>query len=357
MVKSTHLLGWRESTSSSTEPSGSLESFAPPAGTLVGGSGPHGVPQTAPVSSLRAADSPRLAGLSDEHINMLAALECQLPPILVHRPTMQIIDGMHRLQAAILRGDSTIAVEFFDGSRQDAFLHAVRANVEHGLPLTHADRVAAVVRIIASHPQLSDRAIAQVAGVSAPTVGSIRRRTTTGGAPQVERIGRDGRVRPLNGAMGRRRASEMIRRRPEASLREIAHEAGVSVGTVRDVRHRMRRGEDPVPRGLGHERRSPVPAGGPHPPAIEHVETGLRTSRYGEIIENLCKDPSLRFNQNGRNLLQWLGINLIPRENIAVFADAIPPHCTKTLAELARGSAEMWTRLAEQLDRRARGIE
>jgi hypothetical protein len=312
---------------------------------------------TAPVSSLRPADSPRLAGLNDGHAHVLAAVEGPLPPILVHRPTMHVIDGMHRLQAAILRGDRTIAVEFFDGGTHDAFLRAVQANVEHGLPLTRADREAAVVRIIASHPQLSDRAIAKVAGVSAPTVGSIRRRTAPGADPDLGRVGRDGRIRPLNSAVGRRKASELIRQRPGASLREVAHQAGVSVGTVRDVRHRMQRGEDPVPFGLVRDRRSPEPATGHQNPVLESVEAGMRASRYGAVVESLCKDPSLRFNKNGRSLLQWLGINMVPPESISIFANAVPSHCAKTMAELARGSAEMWTQLADQLDRRARDIE
>jgi hypothetical protein len=36
----------------------------------------------------------------------------KLPPILVHRATNRIIDGMHRLEAAKLRGDETISVRF-----------------------------------------------------------------------------------------------------------------------------------------------------------------------------------------------------------------------------------------------------
>jgi transposase len=308
----------------------------------------HGHALLVPLSRLRPADSPRLAGLSQDHVRVLAAVEEALPPILVHRPTMQVIDGMHRLHAAMLRSEEAIAVEFFDGSDRDVFLRAVHANVAHGLPLTRADREAAVVRIISSHPHLSDRAIAAIAGVSAPTVGAIRRRTTDEAHQTTARIGRDGRIRPLNSDEGRRIAGEVIRTRPDASLREVAKAAGVSAATVHDVRERLRRGEDPVP-----SRRPSGLAGNRAIPAAPALAAG-----YDSIVENLRKDPSLRFNENGRTLLQWLGVHLIgPEHQAAAFVSTIPPHCTKIVAELARSSALIWTRLAERLEQRVRDIE
>lgn len=345
MENSARLLGWRETPSET----------ARPAEEPVRISNSHVVPVVVPVSQLQPADSPRLAGLSDEHTQVLAAIDGTLPPILVHRPTMRVIDGMHRLRVAIMRGERTIAVEFFDGSEVDAFLHAVRANVEHGLPLTRADREAAVVRILASHAQLSDRAIADIAGVSAPTVGAIRRRTTGDGRRVTARIGRDGRARPLNTAEGRRKASEVIQDRPDASLREVADEAGISLATVRDVRQRMHRGEDPVPTRYAVSRRKAEP--GPGGRAREQTNSRSETPSHGPAVEGLRRDPSLRFNRNGRALLQWLGIHSIRPEDLSEFADSIPAHCVKTVAELARGSAEMWIHLSKQLERRAYDFE
>jgi ParB-like nuclease domain len=85
-----------------------------------------------PVLSLRTADSPRLNGEDKAHIARLAETETALPPILVDRRTMRVIDGMHRLIAASLRGRDTIDVIFFDGSEADVFLRAVQENVTHG---------------------------------------------------------------------------------------------------------------------------------------------------------------------------------------------------------------------------------
>src|SRR5262249_40925371 len=161
-----------------------------------------------------------------------------LPPILLHRQTMQVIDGMHRLRAAILRGEEEIEAIFFEGSGEMAFVLAVEANIKHGLPLSLADRQAAARRILGSNPEWSDRAIGASTGLSAKTIAAIRR--TTEDSPQLNsRIGRDGRVRPLDAADRRRRAVEVINSRPNTSLRQVAEAAGVSVGTVRDVRERM----------------------------------------------------------------------------------------------------------------------
>ncbi len=78
------------------------------------------------ISSLVLTSWPRLSGEIAEHSRLLAELNDNLPPILVHRRTMRVIDGMHRVRAAQLRGRSHIAAGFFDGSERDAFVLAVR---------------------------------------------------------------------------------------------------------------------------------------------------------------------------------------------------------------------------------------
>ncbi len=133
---------------------------------------------TVPILSLRPGESPRLEGEDKAHIARLAETETPLPPILVDRRSMRVIDGMHRLMAASLNGREAINIEFFDGSAADAFLRGVEANVTNGLPLSRADRRAAAARITTSHPHMSDRAIAVSAGLSAKTVASIRCRST-----------------------------------------------------------------------------------------------------------------------------------------------------------------------------------
>jgi hypothetical protein len=78
-----------------------------------------------PIASLRPGESPRLEGEDKAHVAWLMETQASLPPILVDRRTMQVIDGMHRLQAASLKGRASIQVQFFDGSPADAFLRGV----------------------------------------------------------------------------------------------------------------------------------------------------------------------------------------------------------------------------------------
>jgi ParB-like chromosome segregation protein Spo0J len=296
-----------------------------------------------PISALLPANSARQAGEDVDHVRMLAGVGHPLPPIIVHRPSMRVIDGNHRVAAALLRGDELIEVRFFDGSEREAFVLAVQTNVAHGLPLSLADRTRAAERIIGSHREWSDRAIAAVTGLSARTVGSVRRRSSGAGGDQVRaRTGRDGRVRPLDNAEGRLKASAIIAQRPRASLREVAREAGVSPSTVRDVRMRIERGEEPVPqmrrgRGEGASIRS----------------LGAReTRRLAAMLRGLQSDPSLRFTESGRTFLRWINSRAIRSDEGLDVAAKVPPHCTYIVADVARACAEEWLRLADELEQR-----
>lgn len=325
--------------------------------------GPGGAPGAPPpgagivaISSLRAGDSPRLAGVAGDHLELLAQTETSLPPILVHWPSMRVIDGMHRLAAAALRGQHTIEAEFFAGSDDDAFIRAVQENITHGLPLTLADRKAAAARILTRRPELSDRAVAARTGLSGKTIAALRRRST-GELPQSSaRIGADGRLRPLSSAEGRRRAFDVITARPGASLRDIATAASVSVGTAHDVRTRMRRGENPLATP-GRPAPRPAPAA-PGPaarpaPAARPVPLPRTRSRDSQLIlQNLTQDPSLRHTDTGRELLRWLRTHIIAGTEWPALASTVPPHCTEVVAELARQCADTWSQMAHHLEHR-----
>lgn len=299
--------------------------------------------QMVPVDELLPGDSPRVCGEDAEHVRILAESPDELPPIVVQRTTMRVIDGMHRLRAAIARGDREIAVEYFDGSAADAFVRAVRENTSHGLPLSRVDRKAAARRIIRTHAALSDRAIAAVVGLSPPTVGTIRRRMADGDPEADTRVGKDGRVRPLRAVDGRLRVSEIISARPDAPLREVARDANVSLSTAHDVRRRVHRGESPVPgRSAPAGTRLPSPR---RPRKPEPVDRGA------SALEALRRDPSLRFTDAGRALLQWIGAQAI-RDQPERVVNAIPEHCTEIMLVLARRCAEAWTRLGNDLEKR-----
>ncbi|MGO1051467.1 hypothetical protein [Crossiella sp. CA198] len=132
---------------------------------------------TAPVlvdiALLRTTGSPRHSGEHPGHSRLLAEFR-SLPPILVHRQTMTVIDGVHRLHAAVRNGDTRIRVQFFDGDEETAFLLGVQANSGLGLPLDLAERAHAVQRILRLCPQWTSAAIASAVGLDPDTVARLR---------------------------------------------------------------------------------------------------------------------------------------------------------------------------------------
>jgi ParB-like chromosome segregation protein Spo0J len=308
--------------------------------------------EVVPCASLKAADSPRLDGESLDHIAVLAENGVHLPPIVVHRQTMRVIDGMHRLRAAQLRGDQSVEVEFFDGDPDEAFIAAVRANITHGLPLTLADRKAAAQRILGCQPHRSDRWVGQVTGLAAGTVAAIRRRAGTAEVQGPSRLGRDGRVRPRDAADGRLRAQHEISARPDASLREIANAAGISPATAKDVRDRLRRGDALVPQAARKARA--VRRAASEGPRID--SRGSRKSPDVDrsldwSFQRLMRDPSLRYSDSGRQLLRMLELHARGPGAVEKLIDAVPAHCGYLVARLVRQSARRWLELADALER------
>ncbi len=101
---------------------------------------------------------------------------------------MRVIDGTHRRLATLFKGRSMWAVE---------------ANSAHGLPLSSADRRAGAKKVVQTHPHLSDRAIALAVGLGPKSIATIRRRSTDSARQLNAPVGRDGRLRPVNGDEGR----------------------------------------------------------------------------------------------------------------------------------------------------------
>ncbi|MFF0087092.1 ParB/RepB/Spo0J family partition protein [Streptomyces canus] len=301
-----------------------------------------------PISSLSLGYSPRLAGISHDHARRLAEVDTSLPPILVHRPTKRVIDGMHRVQAANLRGDDAITVVYFDGGDVEAFVEAVRANIAHGLPLSSDDRRRAAEELLTARPNWSDRAIAEVTGLSAPTVAGLRARSTANCSQLNKRIGRDGRERPVDGSEGRRRALQIISEQPNASLRKIAREANISVGTAHKIRTEIRR------RAESTTGEQPGGTGG-LPAATTRGSVSARVEEPDEyqILLRMRKDPSLRTTRIGRFLLAWFGVLSVRPHQIAHFASSIPDRWVEIAARLARDSSATWGGIAEELEQRA----
>ncbi|MEV5530176.1 ParB/RepB/Spo0J family partition protein [Streptomyces prunicolor] len=312
------------------------------------------------IKDLVLEGSPRSAGEDPNHTRILADVTEDLPPIIVHGPTRQVIDGMHRVRAAVLNGRDVIRARLIDCDERTAFVLAVKANVTHGLPLTPADRKVAADSIIASHPEWSDRTVAASTGLSDKTVAAIRTSATAELPQSNERLGRDGRVRPLNSASRRRHAAAILMDRPDAGLREVARATGLSPATVRDVRKRTDRGEDPVPERYRATERpepgakeSPLPEvrpirriGGPPVPADVTVDRQA-------LMAKLMNDPSVRFSEAGKYTLRWLYQYSVDQESCQSLSDNVPQHWAELVADLARSCAMAWVTLAEQLEERS----
>ncbi|MFD3722998.1 hypothetical protein [Streptomyces sp. NPDC058674] len=346
------------------------------------------------VDEIAVGFSPRTDGEDPDYVHALAETEGDLPPILVHRPTMTVVDGIHRLRVAAARGESHIAVRFFDGDRAEARLLAIALNVVHGRPLTSADRTAAARQILLAHPRWSDRAVGAVTGLSGHRISQLRKGTTADTAGH--RVGRDGRVRPVDSSRSRERAGELLRSNPGASLRQIAAQVGLAPATVADVRNRLLRGDPPVPGATRTPTtRTTVPAASPTVPTVSATvpmvsatvpmvsatapavsatvppppPTALdarrptppapRTSapppppapeRLLRIFDSLRRDPSLRLSESGRNVLRVLSACTLVAQDREGIAAALPEHCKEPMAQLAHGYARLWTQLARELD-------
>ncbi|MEV1026987.1 nuclease [Streptomyces sp. NPDC050264] len=334
-----------------------------------------------PLSALSPGVSLRQGGTDAAHIQLLvdAAGTAELPPVLVQVDGCRIIDGLHRLEAARLRGDASIRARFVDCSNSEALVIAMKANGTHGLPLCKADRLAGAQRVLSSHPDWSDRAIAGITGLSAKTVASLRDRSGATVPVDGKRIGQDGRRRPVDAGEGRRRAAEYIAAHPEAPLRQVARDTDVSLGTVHDVSARLRRGEAPerdgrqsalarsphirpvesVPAGHLVERTGPVTDGPQRAPLrVAPAETAPPQRRnhtdtpptWATVAAKMAADPAVRYTAGGREFLRWMQLHANePADDWRGFVDAVPLHWLGVIAPIAEHIGREWSLLAERL--------
>ncbi len=293
---------------------------------------------------------------NEEHTRILAESGEELPPIVVHIPSMRVIDGTHRVRAAIMRGEKMIAAKEYSGTDEDAFVLAVRMNIAHGLPLTRADRTAAAVRIIQSHPQWSDRMIATTVGLSPKTISKVRQRSTAEN-PQstTTRLGKDGRVRPISHAAGRLRVEALLAEKPTSSIRAIAQQAGVSSSTVHNVRQRLHADQHPTPNH--HEppsnQRQPDRTDTYPNQGTAHSRVSARRADVMTILADLKNDPSLQTSDITKSLLRCLDRFRIEMLLANKIIEMVPTHRASSVAQLASEYVRVWTYIAEQLEQRA----
>jgi hypothetical protein len=302
----------------------------------------------------------REAGTSHAHAQLLADASefSTLPPILVQRRGYRVIDGMHRLEAAKLRGERSIGARLVDCTDEQALFLAIKSNTLHGLPLSRADRISGAKRILASHPDWSDRAVASVAGISAKTIAVLRNRSSDVVRSFDKRLGRDGKRRPVTGIEGRKRVAEYINAHPDASLRQVARETDVSLGTVHNVLELIRRGTDPVTpqreappvQAAAHLQVAPVPDR-TAPTDIASTRNARNAQRltWSEVQSKIVNDPSLRYTDGGRAFLRWMAMHAAHAEQWREFIEAIPAYWANDVSVIAESMSAEWRLFAERL--------
>jgi len=213
-----------------------------------GGLGPV---QDVGVATLQPPLGPR-QDLDLGHVELLAQVLDSCPPIEI-TPGRRVIKGWHRVAAARLLGRATIKAVIRDdvADETDELVMAVESNTHHGLPLTRAERRSAAERILLQRPQFSNARIAQVCGVSRGTIRLHRERLAERSGGELGHlsrvIGTDGRTYPGSatspGEMRSREtaAQEMLRDNPGLTVRDLASQLGVSVGTAARVRQAAQR--------------------------------------------------------------------------------------------------------------------
>jgi ParB-like chromosome segregation protein Spo0J len=281
------------------------------------------------LSDLRFGLSPRSEKYDEAHVATLVEVLDQLPPIVVHAPTMRVIDGVHRVMAARSAGRTSISALMFEGDETGARVEAVRCNVAHGKPLTLAERETAALGILESLPSWSDRRIASVSGLSPKTVARLRSRATGDSAQLRGRVGRDGKVRPVDPMAVRRRVAEVLRADPEASTRAVAKQAGASQATVRDVRQRLSQGGGAVSSLAAQRRKRNRPA-----------STGPERE-FPEVVSS--------------TFAEWFEAHHVDDTAWQTFVDEIPISRVYEIADNSRACSESWRAFAAALEDRARG--
>ena len=138
----------------------------------------------------------------------------------------------------------------------------------------------------------------------------------------------------------------MLAERPNAPLREVAIAAGLSVATVKDVRDRLARGDDPVPLGArSRSRRCPpeVKSTAAHDVHVDHLQ----------LLGMLRNDPAVRLSDTGRLLLRLLDPRSVDPEVWERIATHLPAHCFGVVSRLVRARAARWEQLAAEFEARS----
>lgn len=198
--------------------------------------------------------------------------------------------------------------------------------------------------ILGATPERSDRGIAARCGLSPKTVARIREELVVDGRAAAEltvaRIGRDGRVRPVDAHAVRARIAEELQRQPHASLRTIARAVGASPETVRSVRNSL--GGDLAARREPSTETAPLASVIDLPP------------RVPEPVVSLGGDRACTDRDGGHEFVEWFDATMVARGDVYEHSGTVPLSRVYEVADEARRRAECWLRFADAVEGRVR---
>jgi ParB-like chromosome segregation protein Spo0J len=316
------------------------------------------------IDSLSHGDAVRSSGLDDSHVRLLMETAEQWPPIVIWGEDNVIVDGAHRVEAARRLNRHRISAVRFSGNREEAYLEAVRRNIDHGLPLRASDRRRAAVRVLDRHAEWSDRRIASLCGLSGKTVARLRRDRCSDGSPLAQviglerRVGRDGKARPVQSGELRDRIKRVLTENPSGSLRAIAAIAGASPETVRTVRSQLGRDDaGSAEQGLEapvriHKRSEGALAEETAPdlqylPSIGFEPEPLRRAR------EWSSDAALLACGDGGEFARWFELREVGEEWHS-FVWRVPVGHIYEVVDEARRRSSAWSAFASMLETRVR---
>ncbi len=312
-----------------------------------------------PLGRLRPGEGVRSGGLDEGHVAVLMETCEEWPPIVIWGKDCTVLDGAHRVRAAQRLGLATIAAVRFLGTHEEAFVESVRRNIDHGLPLTVADRRRAALRVMARHGEWSDRRIGSLCGLSGKTVARLRRDELTSGEGVVigldRRVGRDGKARPVRAVEIRNRIRKALEEHPGGSLRFIGAMVGASPETVRTVRARLAE-EDRKAGGAaplaGGDRTSPATVT-PLPSAVSGPLSPPFPEDEDASLNDWTSDLALLGHEGGSDFARWFADSHIGEE-WQRYVRNIPLGRVYEVVDEARRRASAWTAFARILESRAR---
>ena len=123
---------------------------------------------------------------------------------------------------------------------------------------------------------------------------------------------------------------------------------------MRDVRERLRRGEDVVP--IPRCQNRIAARGGPRKQSAAAATNTDVPADVKPVLVSLSRDPALRMSEAGRELLRWLHFHAVSSSELTRIAESIPDHCADRLVELANRCAANWAWIADDLSKRTQDM-